>query len=74
MLPIIHTGTERGKGFKWSSPWGSHSHVATTAHHLGKDGRKDPLAMDPLETIVLDEQEKFIYVSTLLSSEEKEQL
>ena len=30
--------------------------------------------MDPLETIELDEPEKFTYVSTLLSSEEKEQL
>ena len=30
--------------------------------------------MDPLETIVLDGLEKFTYVSTLLSSEEKEQL
>ena len=30
--------------------------------------------MDPLETIALDGPEKFTYVSTLLSSEEKEQL
>ena len=29
--------------------------------------------MDPLETIVLDGLEKFTYVSTLLSSEQKEQ-
>ena len=34
----------------------------------------DPLAMDPLETVVLDGPEKFTYVNTLLSSEEKEQL
>ena len=33
---------------------------------------KDSLAMDPLETVALDEPEKFTYVSTLLSSEEKE--
>ena len=30
--------------------------------------------MDPLETIALDRLEKFTYVNTLLSSEEKEQL
>ena len=30
--------------------------------------------MDPLETVALDGQEKITYVSTLLSSEEKEQL
>ena len=30
--------------------------------------------MDPLETIALDGPEKFTYASTLLSSEEKEQL
>ena len=30
--------------------------------------------MDPLETVLLDEPEKFTYVSTMLSSEEKEQL
>ena len=30
--------------------------------------------MDPLETVALDELEKFTYVSTLLSSEEKKQL
>ena len=30
--------------------------------------------MDHLETIALDESDKFTYVSTLLSSEEKEQL
>ena len=30
--------------------------------------------MDPLETITLDGSKKFTYVSTLLSSEEKEQL
>ena len=30
--------------------------------------------MDPLETVALDGLEKFTYVSTLLSSEEKEQL
>ena len=35
---------------------------------------KDLLAVDPLETIEPDEQEKFTYVNTLLSSEEKEQL
>ena len=35
---------------------------------------KDPLAMDPLEITTLDGLEKFTYVSTLLSIEEKEQL
>ena len=30
--------------------------------------------MDPLEAVALDGPEKFTYVSTLLSSEEKEQL
>ena len=30
--------------------------------------------MDPLDTIALDRPEKFTYVNTLLSSEEKEQL
>ena len=30
--------------------------------------------MDPLEEVVMDGPEKFTYVSTLLSSEEKEQL
>ena len=35
---------------------------------------KDPLAVDPLEIVALDRQEKFTYVSTLLSNEEKEHL
>ena len=35
---------------------------------------KDHLAVDPLESVVLDGPEKFTYVSSLLSSEEKEQL
>ena len=35
---------------------------------------KDLLSMDPLEIVALDEPEKFTYVSTLLSSKEKEQL
>ena len=35
---------------------------------------KDPLAMDPLETVVLDGPEKFTYVISLLSSKEREQL
>ena len=35
---------------------------------------KDPLVVDPLETIALDGPERFTYVSTLLSSEKKEQL
>ena len=30
--------------------------------------------MDPLETVALDRPKKFTYVSSLLSSEEKEQL
>ena len=30
--------------------------------------------MDPLEVVVLDGPEKFTYVSTLLSSEEREQI
>ena len=34
----------------------------------------DPLAVDHLETVVLDGPEKFTYVNTLLSSKEKEQL
>ena len=35
---------------------------------------KDPLVVDPLEAVVLDGPEKFTYVSTLLSSEEKDHL
>ena len=35
---------------------------------------KDLLAVDPLETIAIEGPKKFTYVSTLLSSEEKEQL
>ena len=35
---------------------------------------KDLLVVDPVETIALNRLEKFTYVSTLLSSEEKEQL
>ena len=35
---------------------------------------KDPLAVDPLETVALDGLEKFMYVSALLSNEEKDQL
>ena len=35
---------------------------------------KDPLAVDPLEAVALDGLEKFTYVSTLLSREEKEQV
>ena len=32
---------------------------------------KDPLTLDPLEILALDKPEKFTYVNTLLSSEEK---
>ena len=39
-----------------------------------KRKKKNPLAVDPLETIALGELKKFTYVSTLLSNEEKEQL
>ena len=35
---------------------------------------KEPLAVDPLETMVMEGLEKFTYVNSLLSSEEKEQL
>ena len=35
---------------------------------------KDPLVVDPLETVVLDGPKKFTYFSSLLSNEEKEQL
>ena len=35
---------------------------------------RDPLAVDPLEIVVLDEPKKFTYVSTLLSSKEREQV
>ena len=35
---------------------------------------KDPLAMDPLEKVELDGLEKFTYVSSLLSDEERAQL
>ena len=39
-----------------------------------REEENDPLVVDPLETIALDELEKFTYVSTLLSSEDKEHL
>ena len=32
------------------------------------------MAVDPLEKVMLDEPEKFTYVSSLLSSDEKEHL
>ena len=35
---------------------------------------KDPLVVDPLETLALDGPEKFTYVSTLLSSKANKQL
>ena len=35
---------------------------------------KDPLAVDPLEEVELDGPEKFTYISSLLSNEEREQL
>ena len=35
---------------------------------------KDPLAMDPLEKVTLDELEKFTYISSLLSNEEMKHL
>ena len=35
---------------------------------------KDPLAMDPLEKVKLDGLEKFTYISSLLSNEERKQL
>ena len=35
---------------------------------------KDPLVVDPLEAVALDEPEKLTYISTVLASEEKEQL
>ena len=47
MLPIIYTGTERGKGFRWASSWRSHSRVATTSRHPGKGGRKGSVSCGP---------------------------
>ena len=35
---------------------------------------KDSLAVDPLEKVTLDGLEKFTYISSLLSNEEREQL
>ena len=35
---------------------------------------KNPLVVDPLEIVALDGLEKFTYVNTLLSGEEKEHL
>ena len=35
---------------------------------------KDPLAVNPLEKVTLNKLEKFTYVSSLLSNEEREQL
>ena len=35
---------------------------------------KDPLAVDPIEKIMLDEPKKFTYISSLMSDEEREQL
>ena len=35
---------------------------------------KDSLVVDPLEAVALDGPEKHTYISTLLASEEKEQL
>ena len=71
MLPIIHAGIERGKIFRRSSPWVSHSLITATTRRLCKG---DPLAMDPLEVVALDGPEKLTYICTLLASEEKEQL
>ena len=36
--------------------------------------KKDLVAMDPLEKVILDEAKKFTYASSLLSEEEREQL
>ena len=46
------------------------SHVASQI----RAEERDSLAVDPLEVVVLDELEKFTYVSTLLSSKEREQV
>ena len=35
---------------------------------------KDPLAVDPLEKVILDGLERFTYIISLLSDEEREQL
>ena len=35
---------------------------------------KDPQAVDPLEKVTLDGSEKFTYIISLLSNEEREQL
>ena len=35
---------------------------------------KDPLVVDPLEKVMLDLPEKFTYISSLMSNEEREQL
>ena len=74
MLSIIYTGTEKGEELGKSSPRRSHPRVEQRFVAQVKAEEKDPLAVDPLETVVLDGPEKFSYISFLLSSEEKEQL
>ena len=74
MLPIICTRIERGKGFRWPSPWGSHSYVTTTTLRPRKGGRKRSISCGSLGHSSVGQPEKCIYSSTLLSNEEKEQV
>ena len=74
MLPIIHEVTERGKRFRSYSPRGSHSHLAATARRPGKGRRKGYVNSGSFRGSSTDGLEKLTYVSTLLSSKEKEQL
>ena len=69
VLSTIHTGTEMGKELK-SSPQRSHPHVVTTVLRPGQGGREGPINRgSPRDSG--DGLEKFTYVSSLLSSEEK---
>ena len=48
--------------------------MAITSRAQIRAKKKNPLAVDPLEVVVLDEPEKFKNVDTLLSSEEMGQI
>ena len=64
-------GNKERKGFRWSSPWGSHSCVATIARHLSKGGRKGSVSCGSFGGSCVGWAGEITYVSTLLSSEEK---
>ena len=74
MLSIIHAGTERRKRFRHFSPRGSCSRIGAIVRRPGEGGRKGSVSCGSLGGSSIGRAEKLTYISTVLASEEKEQL